>query len=492
MKWTERGLQLIILLTFIYYSQFYKLGTLSYRIWDEARLATSAYEMSKTGNLLVTTVGYKPDMWNTKPPLMIWAQAICIKIHGINEFSTRFPSALCASFTIFLVALFVFSLTKNSWAALAAATVLCTAKGYIGYHGTRHGEYDGMLALFTTAYIISFFLYIQEKRQHIKNRYLRLFFFALIMATLAKGIAALLFSPILFLYVIIRKQLIPTLSNPQFYIGAASFLFFILGYYFLREHYNPGYLEAILDNELGGRFLSESEGHSGSFSFYYNNLVLERFRNSLWIVPTGLFLLAIKATRKTSKALFYFLFSAILFLTILSFSKTKLPWYDLPVFPLFAIIIGLTVYQLTSITFFLFPSFSRKIISILLFIICCSLPIYDAYNMIRYSGDNLEESSFYAASYYMRDAFLKNRNLNHVTYFSHEYNWQWLLYVDQLNEKGIGIRRETYNGLNNFHDGQQIIAHQEQTKKYIESNYAYFVKEDFFGCKLYEITSPLK
>src|SRR3954466_8727646 len=102
MKKAERIIQVVILLSFIFYSQFYKLNTLAYRIWDEARLATNAYEMTKTGNLLVTTIDYQPDMWNTKPPLMIWAQAICIKFHGLTELSTRFPSAFAAALTILL------------------------------------------------------------------------------------------------------------------------------------------------------------------------------------------------------------------------------------------------------------------------------------------------------------------------------------------------------------------------------------------------------
>ena len=76
------------------------------RIWDEARLAMNAYEMNRDGNLLVTHFEGKPDLWNTKPPLMIWLQVLCIKILGFTELAVRLPSAIAALFTCLVMALF--------------------------------------------------------------------------------------------------------------------------------------------------------------------------------------------------------------------------------------------------------------------------------------------------------------------------------------------------------------------------------------------------
>ena len=36
-------------------------------LWDESRVAVNALEMSQRGFSLITTYGFKPDLWNTKP-----------------------------------------------------------------------------------------------------------------------------------------------------------------------------------------------------------------------------------------------------------------------------------------------------------------------------------------------------------------------------------------------------------------------------------------
>lgn len=489
MKIFNRIAQLLILFSLIYYSQFYKLGSLAYRIWDEARLATSAYEMTKTGNLVVTTVGYNPDMWSTKPPMMIWAQALCIKLHGLNEFSTRFPAALSATFTILLTFLFVLYLTQNGWIALVAATVLCTAQGYIGYHGTRYGEYDSMLTLFTTGYLIALFLYTEANDPKKKSQFLLLFFIVLILATLTKGIAALLFAPAMLLYLIIRKCLVELLTNKHFYYGVMFFLFIVMGYYFLREHYNPGYIKAVYENELGGRFLTQSEGHFGPPDFYYFNLKWERFGNWFWMLPTSLIFFAFQTNKKRFRATLYALICSTSFIAILSLGKTKIWWYDLPTYPLFAVIIGITTLQLSKGLNYLVPIIGKRISLLLVCIIVCAQPVFEAFQFIKYATDDLNEDSFYSVSYYLRNAIAQDKNLNNVIYLSQPYSLQWVLYVSQINETGVKLKAEGFTGKNEFTTNQQIIANQEDIKKYIESNYTYTVKENFYDTKLYQLTS---
>ena len=86
---------------------FWHLDTLPIRVWDEARLAINAYEMLNNGDLIVTHFNGKPDMWNTKPPLLIWIQALFMKILGVNELSVRMPSTIAAFLTC--IVLFIFS-----------------------------------------------------------------------------------------------------------------------------------------------------------------------------------------------------------------------------------------------------------------------------------------------------------------------------------------------------------------------------------------------
>ena len=55
---------------------FYNLGNNSVENWDEARHGISAYEMLKNDNYMINTFNYTPDLWNLKPPLSFWTEAI--------------------------------------------------------------------------------------------------------------------------------------------------------------------------------------------------------------------------------------------------------------------------------------------------------------------------------------------------------------------------------------------------------------------------------
>ncbi len=490
MKNTERVIQLIILFTAIYLAFFYKVTLMAYRQYDEVRLATSAYEMTKTGNLIVTTFDYQPDMWNTKPPLMIWAQAVCIKIWGINEFATRFPSTLCATLTALLVFYFVLYTTKNGWAALLTSVAFCTAKGCLIEHALRSGDYDSMLVFFTTGAILSLFLYTEGINQAKRNRYLLLFFAALTLAALTKGIAAMLYTPALFIYIVVRRQLIATLSNKYFHVGLAGFLIFAVGYYFLREHYNPGYLKAVYENELGGRLLTELEYHTGPFNLYWLGLKFGRFGNWFWLLPIGLILLPFQSNKKMFRVSAYAYLCAAVYLLVISSAKTKLFWYDLPLYPLLAIAIGITVFQLSSIIASVIPYFKKTTALIAICIFASSQPVYEAWELINTPIDNLEKDWFYDASYYLRNAAANNKDMTNTVYFriANMYSPHYSIYIYRLREQGNSIAEITLDSNSNFGIGTKVIAHQQQTRDFIESHYTFTLVEVYYGVKVYKIT----
>jgi 4-amino-4-deoxy-L-arabinose transferase-like glycosyltransferase len=139
---------------------FLHLGKLPIRIWDEARLAMNAYEMAENGNLLVTHFEGKPDMWNTKPPLMIWLQAGFIKILGFNEMALRLPAAIAGFFTCMMMVYFSVRYWKNYIPGMIASLVLVTANGYVHIHASRTGDYDAPLARFTTVFLLAIFIFI--------------------------------------------------------------------------------------------------------------------------------------------------------------------------------------------------------------------------------------------------------------------------------------------------------------------------------------------
>ena len=99
-------LKFIVLVILIYIPVFSHLDTLPIQLWDESRLAINAYEMHHFGQYLVTHFDGLPDLWNTKPPLLIWMQVFWMKIIGVNEIALRLPSALAALLTIISILIF--------------------------------------------------------------------------------------------------------------------------------------------------------------------------------------------------------------------------------------------------------------------------------------------------------------------------------------------------------------------------------------------------
>ena len=97
---------LILLLVIAGIPLFMHLDALPFRLWDESRLASNAYEMNKNGNLIVTYYDGQPEMWSTKPPLVIWMQVLFIKILGFNELAVRLPSAIAGLLTCMVLLYF--------------------------------------------------------------------------------------------------------------------------------------------------------------------------------------------------------------------------------------------------------------------------------------------------------------------------------------------------------------------------------------------------
>ncbi len=239
---------LFIMLLLVAVPIFGHLDELPIQLWDESRLIENALEMNHNGNYIVTKFAGQPDMWNTKPPFLIWLQVICIKLLGMNELAVRLPSALAALATCLLIYWLLAKKFKAPWLGVISCVILVSSAGYVRMHGTRSADYDSMLTLFITACSIYYYLYLEEA----KGKYLTYTIVCLILACLTKGIAGLMVTPALLLYTLYKKKLLVLLKDKRFYAGLAGFGIFVLGYYLLREHYNPGYIQAVQDNELGG------------------------------------------------------------------------------------------------------------------------------------------------------------------------------------------------------------------------------------------------
>lgn len=336
-------LLVLVFIAISFFPLFTNLGTQLLRTWDESRYAANSYEMYKSGNYLVTTFDYKPDYMSSKPPFVNWCQVICFKLFGVNEASVRLPSALAVLFFGIVLILFGGKIGKP-WLGFYSALIATTCRGIAGYHAGRTGDYDAMLTLFVTTYTLSFLSYLLDK----KGKYILFFFIALSLATLTKGIQALIPLPFLLCWLIYKKEFKSVFKSKFTYIGLSIFLLLIGGYYFGREAYDHGYLKAMYDCEIGGRFNGVIDGHKHPFGFYFPIIRYDHFTYFIKFLPFAfIFNFFIKDKKLKELSIFSFLFAAI-YLLIISSAQTKLPWYTILALPFMSIIIGISLSEIHS------------------------------------------------------------------------------------------------------------------------------------------------
>jgi len=460
-------LKYILLASVLYVPLFLYLDKMSIRTFDESRNAMNAFEMFKNGNFLVTYFDGKPDMWNTKPPLLAWLHNISFHIFGFNEWAIRIPSALAAVGTCFALVFFSERYLKTFWFGFIAVIILVTMNGYSGYHVARTGDYDALLTLFTLLSGLSLFAFIENK----KNKYLYLFFLFLALGCLTKGVAGLLFGPAYLLYILYKKEFLNVLKNKHFYYGIAAFLFVVGGFYALRELYNPGYLEAVWANELGGRYADDML-KKRPFGFYY-----ERFRDLdlaywfLWI-PIGI---VASLLTKNTKLKNITSFSTIMVLShflIISSSKNKLHWYAAPEFPFLAIIIGCIVYLIFSHLQQLKlerKSILVKLVPFMFLLILFFNPYQDIFKNVKRSLNwDTKMEKPHEMSYFLRDAINGKHDLNGYGVLHFGYRPERNFYIMVLQEKGIDITNKNWKQLE---PGDKVITFQKKIKNYLNENY---------------------
>ncbi|MDU0368767.1 ArnT family glycosyltransferase [Hymenobacter endophyticus] len=335
----------VALLPLVYLFLVHQIGSYPILVWDEGRLAVNAAEMEHNGNWLVTYFGGAPDMWNTKPPFIIWLEVLSLRLFGYSETAFRLPTMLASVATAGVVYRFGYRHLHTLLGAAAAVLILITAIGYNEHHRARTGDYDTLLTLCLTVAALAFFRYLEEQK--------RVYFVwvtgALIVAALTKGVAGLFWGPAFVLYALSQKKLLWLLRRPEVYVGALATVLVVGGYYLAREQYNPGYLQAVYDNELGGRMLGVLNEHQHPWNWFLEAMYEEKFMPWLLVFPFSLVLLwRYPAGRVQSRFAVLVGLVVVVHLLIISTASTKLAWYDMPVYPLASLLVGTSLGRLTQ------------------------------------------------------------------------------------------------------------------------------------------------
>jgi 4-amino-4-deoxy-L-arabinose transferase-like glycosyltransferase len=297
----------------------------------------------------------------------------------------------------------------QEYLGLIAAAVLFTAAGYVRLHGTRTGDFDALLTLFTTWAGLSLWQYGEERQ----IRHLIQFFTALTLGVLTKSIAALLFAPAYLLFLIAIKQLIPLLRLRTTYLGLAGFIFIVCGFYVFRNYLQPGYLEAVVQNELGGRFAQTTEGHAAGFGYYFQMLFTDHFFPWIWLFPTGLLLISFSNESRLTRLWTYALLLTLVQLLVISSSGTKLEWYAMPVYPWLSLMTASGLFYIGKLVFekrFLSYGLTSAVLVTAAAVVCYPAFLRVKNSTYRPHEEEWDESN-YAICYYLRDVLEGKREL---------------------------------------------------------------------------------
>ena len=449
---------------------FLHLDSKPLREWDEARNAINAFEMSRTGNILIKTYNYQADLWETKPPLLVWFQAIGFKLFGYNEFAVRLPSAL-AAFGMCLFLVFWFGkYFKLSIIGVLSAIIIITSWGYMHEHAARTGDHDALLICFTILALFNVFQYFETS----KNEFLNRFFLFLTLAVYTKSIVVLLILPGLFIYSVYKKLTIKTIKNPRFWYGMSISIVVVFGFYISREIAEPGYLKAVWHNELFPRYLNKSDRYQYSqtdFWFYYQELKNWQFKYWFpFIFPSVIISIFYYQNALRNFAIFISI-QILLFYIIIS-NGTSNVWYDLLIIPLCAIIIGMAIYKLFEL---IYGSINTsKYNQALIFLILFSYIFYEPYQAIIQKALNNEESSSQVMyGYALKRIEKTNPQLKDFRIYEPlGYNYPLVFYKSIYNQtKGYKIENINEAELVNF-KGYLLILN-EQLPAFNKHNFQY-------------------
>jgi len=452
-----------VLLIMSYFAYFYALGNKTLHIWDESRYAVNAYEVSHNGKFLTPTYDGEIDMWNTKPPLLIGCQAICIKIFGNNETSVRLPSAMAATFTVLIIFLIVASLTKSKPLGFLVSCIFLTTPGLLPYHALRQADFEAFILFFSVAYSLVFLYYLETKK--IGALYLGMVLFTL--AFLSKSSASLFFLPGIGIYIVIKKELLHFLKSKHFYLSLLIPIVVLSSYYLLREHYNPGYIKAVYLNEFGGRAFASLEGHDKPFLFYYNYLTDYALGFWYMLIPAGLVLTFFEKNKQVRNLFIFSLIVVVTHLLLISITKTKLEWYCFPEVPFWALLSGISIYQIANLILRLVKNPKiKEAILIVIFVGVVYYPTLSQLKLVKFLA--IEETWQKNVKLFLRDRVdvLITDKTKEIIIITDNYDQYVRYYIYQLRDKGYIVKQGNFNDVK---PGTYVVLDKIDDQKMIEA-----------------------
>ena len=322
----------------------YNLGELPLRDWDEGIVATIAREIWRATPDSYTWL-YPKNMdgapyWN-KPPLIHGAIALSYGCFGVSEWSTRLPTTTISALAVPLLYSIGREVFERRLEAIYATTVYLTLIPVV-----RHGRLamlDGAITCFFSFVIWCLLKEVRRQQLDDINNKKSIRFYVLGVGLglglicLTKGVAlGVLLGAIAFVFYYLIQQ-----SNNKLNF---SFVFLILlglipaiAWYILQFiHYGRDFIAINLGIQTFNRVLTTVENNS-SPPWYYLLEIAKYTMPWLIFLPGGI-QLALRQRKQNWAKLALVWFG--IYLIAISVMATKLPWYIIPIYPAFALLVG--------------------------------------------------------------------------------------------------------------------------------------------------------
>ena len=298
---------------------------------DEAKNSECAREMLESGDFIVPT--FNQELRTDKPPLHYYFMVASYAVFGVNEFSARFFSVVFGVLTVLITYLFSRRFAGASVAILTSIIFLSSLHVSIQFHMAVPDPY---LIFFMTISFMAFYTFLKTGQK----TYLWILYISLAMGSLTKGPVAVVLPGLSFLAYLIITGNFNWVTIKSFRPGWGILLFLLITLpWYLAVHYKTGgewTAHFFLKHNLN-RYTDTMEGHGAIFLVTPLIVIVGMMPFSVFVIQ------AFKFSWQNRKSNEIYLYAAITVLVItifFSLSKTKLPNYTVPAYPLLAIMLG--------------------------------------------------------------------------------------------------------------------------------------------------------
>ncbi|MBD1844959.1 glycosyltransferase family 39 protein [Cyanobacteria bacterium FACHB-63] len=306
------------------------LGVLPLRDWDEGIVAQIAREIANAPFESLTWL-HPRDLngapYLNKPPLVHWLIALCYRTWGVNEWTARLPGAVLTATSVPLLYGIGREVFFQRSTAVFAALIYLTSLPVV--RQGRLAMLDGAILCF---FLVMMFCLLRSRRDLRWGLGVGLGFSCL---CLTKGILGILLAAIALVFIAWDT---PRLLRSGYlwagfglgcipvalWNGAQIYRY---GETFLATHFFDQSLKRVSDSV---------EDNQGAITYY----VWEVLKNGVpWVVFLPIAFRHAWENRTLSWAKLVLVWGGIYF-AVISLMQTKLPWYAMPLYPAFALVIG--------------------------------------------------------------------------------------------------------------------------------------------------------